>query len=149
MDLRDTRFSFGQRNRRGAFAINRLRFASNSYPMLRISKTRGSKGKRQRRKQYSAVLSICTTVYAVQGDIKLFKAIHRAILRSKVVVIYEDSEIGIDAAPDRPAGVTFYARCKGRCMSTVTSSGDHVPMTYYNLFSCRGIRPLATLYFFG
>ncbi len=53
-DLRDTRFSFvPAKLKRGI--CNRLRFASNSYTMLRTSETKGSKGKRQRRKQYSAV----------------------------------------------------------------------------------------------
>lgn len=50
MDLRDTRFSFVPAEfKRGI--CNRLRFASNSYAMLKTSKTKGSKGKRQRRNQ--------------------------------------------------------------------------------------------------
>ena len=45
MDLRDTRFGFvPAKLKRGI--CNRLRFASNSYAMLRTSKTKGSKGKR-------------------------------------------------------------------------------------------------------
>ena len=40
--------------------------------MLRISKTKGSKGKRQRRKQYSAFLSICTIVYVSYGTDNMY-----------------------------------------------------------------------------
>lgn len=55
MDLRDTssRFSFvPAKSKRGI--CDRLRFVSISYATLSTSNTKGSKGDRQGRKQYSA-----------------------------------------------------------------------------------------------
>ncbi len=78
MDLHDIRFSFVPAKLKRCIC-NRLRFASNSYAMLRTSRTKGSKGKKQRRKQYSAVCTTCIVVHAVQGgtnQLKLFTELY-------------------------------------------------------------------------